>query len=79
MDIVNQCDEKQNGLPEVAAFCQVTCSYFDRFLLQGVDRNRYQACRFYLALGLICGRYWQVNSCRSIFPIADPTLNVANK
>ena len=37
MNIVNEYDEKQNGFAEVAAFCHVTCRYFDRFLLQGVD------------------------------------------
>ena len=26
-----------------AAFCHMSCRYFDRFLLQGVDRNRHQA------------------------------------
>ena len=65
----------RNGmvLQEVAAFCHVTCRYFNRFLLQGVDRNWRQACFFYLAPGLICKGYWQVNSQRSIFRIADPT------
>ena len=52
----------------------MTCRYFDRFLLQGVDRNWRQACFFYLAPGLICEGYWQVYSRRSIFRIADPTL-----
>ena len=51
----------------------MTCRYFDRFLLQGVDRNWCQAYFFYLAPGLICEGYWQVNSQRSIFHIADPT------
>ena len=32
---------------------------------------------FYLALGLICEGYWQVNSRRSIFRIADPTVRIA--
>ena len=50
----------------------MTCRYFDRFLLQGVDRNWRQACFFYLAPGLICEGYWQVYSRRSIFRIADP-------
>ena len=51
----------------------VICRYFDRFLLQGVCKNWRQACFFYLALGLICEGYWQVNSRMSIFRIADPT------
>ena len=65
----------RNGMvfTELVAFCHVTCRYFDRFLLQGVDRNWRQACFFYFALGLICEGYWQVNSRRSIFRIADPT------
>ena len=62
MNVVNQYDEKRNGFAEVVAFCHVTCRYFDRFLLQGVDRNWCQACFFYLAPGLICEGYWQVNS-----------------
>ena len=32
--------EKWNGFAEIAAFCHMTCWYFDRFLLQGVDKNR---------------------------------------
>ena len=64
--------EKWNGFTEVVAFCYVTCRYFNRFLLQGVDRNWRQACLFYLAPGLICKGYWQVNSQRLIFRIADP-------
>ena len=72
MYVVNQYGEKWNGLAEVVAFCHVTCRYFDRFLLQGVDKNWRQACFFYLAPGLICEGYWQVNSQRSIFCIADP-------
>ena len=73
MNVVNQYGEKRNGFTEVVAFCHVTCRYFDRFLLQGVDRNWRQTCFFYLAPGLICEGYWQVNSRRSIFRIADPT------
>ena len=76
MNIVNQYGEKQNRFTEVAAFCYMTCRYFDKFLLKGVDRNWRQACFFYLALGLICEGYWQVNSRRSIFRIANPTLGV---
>ena len=72
MNVVNEYGEKRNGFTEVVAFCHVTCRYFDRFLLQGVDRNRRQACFFYLAPGLICEGYWQVNSRRSVFRIADP-------
>ena len=72
MNVVNQYGEKRNGFAEVVAFCHVTCRYFDRFLLQGVDKNWRQACFFYLAPGLICEGYWQVNSRRSIFRIADP-------
>ena len=74
MNFVNEFGEKQNGFAEVVAFCHVTCRYFDRFLLQGVDKNWRQACLFYLAPGLICEGYWQVNSRRSIFRIADPTF-----
>ena len=72
MNFVNEFSEKRNGFAEVVAFCHVTCRYFDRFLLQGVDNNWRQACLFYLAPGLICEGYWQVNSRRSIFRIADP-------
>ena len=43
MDIVNQYGDKRNGFVEVSAFCQVTCRYFNRFLLQGVERNWRQA------------------------------------
>ena len=73
MNVVNEYGDKRNGFTEVVAFCHVACRYFDRFLLQ-VDRNRRQACFFYLAPGLICEGYWQVNSRRSIFRIAEPTL-----
>ena len=76
MNVVNQYGEKRNGFTEVVALCHVTCRYFDRFLLQGVDRNWRQACLFYLAPGLICEGYWQVNSRRSIFRIADPTIGL---
>ena len=78
MNVVNEYGEKWNGFTEVVAFCHLTCRYFDRFLLQGVDRNWCQTCFFYLAPGLICEVYWQVNSRRSIFRIADPNyvLNV---
>ena len=72
MNVVNEYGEKRNGFTEVVAFCHVTCRYFDRFILQGVDRNWRQACFFYLALDLICEGYWQVNSRKSIFRIADP-------
>ena len=71
MNVVNQYGEKQKGFIEVVAFCHMTCRYFDKFLLQGVDRNWRQACFFYLAPGLICEGYWQVYSRRSIFRIAD--------
>ena len=74
MNVENQYGEKQNGFTEVVAFCQVKCRYFDRFLLQGVDRNWCQAYFLYLAPGLTCEGYWQVNSQRSIFCIADPTI-----
>ena len=72
MNVVNEYGEKRNDFAEVVAFCHVTCRYFDRFLLQGVDKKWCQACFFYLAPGLICEGYWQVNSRRSIFRIADP-------
>ena len=55
------------------------CRYFERFLLQGVDRNWRQACFFYLAPGLICEGYWQVNSRKSIFRIADPSIGCTVK
>ena len=42
MNVVNQYDEKRNGFAEVAPFCHVICRHFDRFLLQGVDRNWHQ-------------------------------------
>ena len=74
MNVVNEYGEKRNGFAEVVAFCHMTCRYFDRFLLQGVDKNWRQACFFYLAPSLICEGYWQVNSRRSIFRIADPIL-----
>ena len=74
MNFVNEFSEKRKGFAEVVAFCHVTCRYFDRLLLQGVDKNWRQACLFYLAPGLICEVYWQVNSRRSIFRIADPKL-----
>ena len=78
MNVVNEYGEKRNGFVEVVAFCHVTCRYFDRFLLQGVDKNWRQACFVYLAPGLTCEGYWQVNSRKSIFRIADlilvPTL-----
>ena len=54
MNFVNEFGEKRNGFAEVVAFCHVTCRYFNRFLLQGVDKNWRQACLFYLAPGLIC-------------------------
>ena len=44
MNFVNQYGEKRNGFAEVVEFCHVTCRYFDRFLLQGADRNWRQAC-----------------------------------
>ena len=75
MNVVNEYGEKRNGFAEVVAFCHVTCRYFDRFLLQGVDKNWRQACLFFLAPGLICEGYWQVNSRRSIFRIADPIID----
>ena len=75
MNVMNEYGEKRNGFIEVVAFYNVTCRYFDRFLLQGVDRNWRQACLFYLAAGLICEGYWQVNSRRSIFRIADPNFD----
>ena len=74
MNVVNQYGEKRNDFAEVAALYHVTCRYLDRFLLQVVDRNWRQACFFYLAPGLICEGYWQVNSQRSIFHIADPNI-----
>ena len=75
MNVVKEYSEKRNGFAEVVAFCHVTCRYFNRFLLQGVDKNWSQACFFYLAPGLICEGYWQVNSQRSNFRIADPSYS----
>ena len=72
MNVMNQYGEKQDGFTEVVAFCHVTCRYFDRSLLQGVDRNWRQACFFYLALGLICEGYWQVLS-QCVGRSKDPT------
>ena len=72
---MNKYGEKRNGFTEVVAFCHAMCRYFDRFLLQGVDKNWRQACYFYLAPGLICEVYWQVTSRRSIFRIADPSYS----
>ena len=73
MNVVNEYGEKRNGFAEVVAFCRMTCRYFDRFLLQGVDKNWHQACFFYLAPRLISELYWQINSRKSIFRIADPS------
>ena len=53
MNVVNQYGENWNGFAEVGAFCHITCRYFDRFLLQGVDGNWHQAWLFYLAPGII--------------------------
>ena len=78
MNVVNKYGEKQNGFAEVVAFCYMTCRYFDKFLLQGVDKNWRQAYFFYLAPSLICEGYWQVNSRSLIFRIADPTLSTYN-
>ena len=39
MNVVNQYGENWNGFAEVAAFYHVTCRYFNRFLLQGVNRK----------------------------------------
>ena len=49
MSVVKEYGEKRNGFAEVVAFCHVTCRYFDRFLLQEVDKNWRQAWFFYLA------------------------------
>ena len=70
MNVVNQYGQKWNAFAEVVPFCHVICRYFDRFLLQGVDRKWRQDCFLYLAPGLICEGYWQVNSRRSTFHIA---------
>ena len=72
MDVVNRYGDKRNDFVDAAAFCHVTCRYLDGFLLQRVNRNWRQACFFYLAPGLICEGYWQVNSRRSILLIVDP-------
>ena len=69
MNVVNQYGEKWNSFAEVAAFCHMTCRYFNKFLLWGVDRNWCQACFFYLVPGLICEGYWQVNSRRRFFAL----------
>ena len=74
MNVMNQYGDKRDGFAEVAAFYHVTCRYSDRLLLQlQVDRNRRQACLFYLTPGLICEGYWQVNPRKSVIRIADPT------
>ena len=39
MNIANQYGEKRKDFAEVTAFFHMTCRYFDRFLLQGVDIN----------------------------------------
>ena len=44
MNVVNQYGWKQNDFAEVAAFCHMICRYFNRFLLQGVNRGQRQAC-----------------------------------
>ena len=77
MNVVNQYSKNWDSFVEVAVSCHETCRYFKRFLLQKVDRNRCQVCLFYLALAQICEGYWQVNSRRSIFHIADPNLSYA--
>ena len=56
MNVMNQYGDKRDGFAEVAAFYHVTCRYSDRLPLQ-VDRNRRQACLFYLTPGLICEGY----------------------
>ena len=75
MNFVNWYGGNWNGFAGIAVFCHVTCRYFRRFLLQGVDRNWHQACHFHLALYLICEGYWQVNSRWSIFCIVDPNYS----
>ena len=39
MNVVNKYGENWNGFAEVAAFYHVTCRYFNRYLLQGVNRK----------------------------------------
>ena len=60
--LIDKCFEsvwwEWNGFAGVVVFYHVTCRYFDKFQLQGVDRNWCQACIFYLAPGLICEEYW---------------------
>ena len=72
-NVVSQYGNKQNGFVEVAAFCHMTCRYYDRFYYKELIEIG-AACVFYLAPGLICEEYWQVNSQKSIFRIADPTI-----
>ena len=74
MKVENQCCNKRNSLAKVITFCHVICSYFGRFLLQGVNRNWRQSAFYYLAPSLICEGCQLVNSQRSIFHIADPTI-----
>ena len=45
----------------------------DFYYKELIEIGAMQACFFYLAPGLICEGYWQVNFRRSIFGIADPT------
>ena len=65
---------ERNGFAEVAGFCLMACRYFNIFLPQGVDKNQCQARFLYLAPGLTCEGYWQVNFWRSIFCIVDPNV-----
>ena len=49
------------------------CSYFVRFLVEGVGRNWCQSSVFYLASSQTCGRGLLVNSQKLIFYIGNPT------
>ena len=73
MKVVNQYSEKRNGFAEVAAFCHVTTGISTDFYYKELIEIGTKSA-FYLAPSLICEGYWQVNSQRSIFRIADPTV-----
>ena len=54
------------------------CSYFIRFLVEGVGRNWYQSSVLYLASSPTCGRGLLVNSQKSIFYIGNPSRGFQN-
>ena len=71
---LNQYGEKQNRFAEVATFCQVTLGISTDFYYKKlIEIGAKPAFSIHLAPGLICEGYWQVNSQRLIFRIAEPT------